>query len=130
MTGPFVGTIETSLVFGMLGSRIVRKLKVDYDYTPPWSYYDEQQNRECVGETRLGLRLSIWAVPRRGNDKSPFAPVPGPYWASGDQLLAVGILPRPAFEQICRRVDLEARTADGERRQSSGRPAPALPDLL
>ena len=127
---PFSGSIEFKLTIRALDERVIRRARVNYTYTPTWSYYDVRSCKERAGEPVLDFGLSLLAVPRSDRNRSFSLPARSPYWVPVNQLLTVGVLRTPVYDQIRARIDFEAMGIDRRNRASAGLPMPLLPDQI
>lgn len=123
---PFSGSIEFKLTIRALDERVNRQARVNFTYTPSWPYYDVQSCKERAGEPDLDFGLSLLAVPRSDRNRSFSSPARAPYWVPVNQLLTVGVLRTPVYDQIRARIDAEALGIDRRNRTSAELPVPLL----
>ena len=131
MEHSFVGTLTFDVRLRVLGTSIKRQLRVNYQYMPPWRFWDPETGKQTVGTEALSLDLEILALPRAEGSMGLHGARLEPYWTSARELLAMGVLNRRVYDQLDRMVDADARTQDRERRQKA-KPTgkPPLPHKL
>lgn len=60
----FVGSVVFDLRLRLLGSSIIRQLRANYQYTPPWPYLDLETGNEVPALEASAVGLCILARPR------------------------------------------------------------------
>jgi len=124
----FAGQVVLDLHLRLLGASITRHLRANYEYTPPWPYFDFETGKEVMSGAALKLDLEILARPRA--EKPTKAKTGEPYWTSASDLLALGVLNRRVYKQLNAMIDSDAQFEDWLRRGGAGPGAPSLPNAL
>jgi len=130
MAHPFTGTIEFSVHLKLLGTTLMRRLRVTYEYTPKWPFFDPMIETETTEMEKLRLDLEILAKPQADGPLGSKSIRREPNWSSANQLLRSGLLNSRVYERIDAWIDGEARAQDLERRQKAQSPDPQLPNSI
>lgn len=130
----FTGTVELDLEFVMLGERVTRRIRLEYDYTPDWEYYDLTLAKPFVGwGPSWGIGISLYAQPEdeeeaeqrieNENEESRLDdgedPEP-PAWVPFSDLIRLGVLPYRVQDKFDELIDQKCRAEDIERRKAAG----------
>jgi len=127
----FIGSVVFDLRLRLLGSSIIRQLRANYQYTPPWPYVDLETGDEITGLEASTVGLDILARPRAEGPLARSAATREPYWTRVNDLLALGVLNLRIWDQLDAMIDADARLQDLERRQKANPGgAPSLPNIL
>ena len=126
----FTGEVVVDVHFRLLGSSITRQLRVNYEYTPSWPYFDPETGKEIASDPALKLDLEILARPRSENLTKSIPANREPYWTSASDLLALGVLNRRVYEQLNVMIDSDAHIEDLIRRHKADPGASSLPKVL
>jgi hypothetical protein len=104
----FRGTLNFDLTVELLGTRVARKARADYSYTPQWEYWDLRKQSPYVGWPGSGLCITIRTVP----DKD-LTPDGRPSWEKIDivDITEVWDILDEAIEAKCRVEDAKRRRA-------------------
>jgi hypothetical protein len=63
----FRGTLEFDLAIELLGSRVTRKARAEYTFTPEWPYYDKKKRGPHEGWPGSSLKPSFLTVQEDGH---------------------------------------------------------------
>lgn len=126
----FSGAVVVDLRLRLLGASITRQLRVNYEYTPSWPYFDVATGKEVVSDPALKLALDILARPRAEKPPKTTPANREPYWTSASDLLAVGVLNRRVYEQLNAMINNDARAEDWLRRGGASLGASSLTNAL
>jgi len=126
----FIGSVVFDLRLRLLGSTIIRQLRANYQYTPPWPHIDPETGSEVTRLEGSAVGLDILARPRAEGPLARSAAARGPYWTRVNDLLALGVLNLRIWDQLDAMIDADARHQDLERRQKANPGAPSLPNIL
>jgi hypothetical protein len=129
MTYPFTGTVMLDAQIKLLGTRIRRRVRFTYGYTPEWPFYDPETGTEKTADEAMSLGLEIEVKPRTMGWIWPKGAQPKPYWKTANELLEPGILNGRIYDRLDALIDVDARAQDLERRQEPGS-KPSLPNAL
>jgi hypothetical protein len=123
----FTGTIEFNLAFNAFGVDCVRRVRVNWAWTPEWPYLDIREKRVVEVLSRGGFGLKIWAVPEE--EMSVQTPAgtwkevkDEPGWIGANWLLMDGVLPKTVREQIEHEIEQRCQAEDQRRRALHGVP--------
>jgi hypothetical protein len=121
----FTGAVIFEAHLRLLGASIKREMRVAYEYTPPWPYFDPETATEITGDEKLTIGLEILARPRadRGSKGEP-------YWTSANEFLSFGVFNHRVYDRLDELIDTDARIQDLERRQKANPGNPSLPNVL
>jgi len=107
----FRGTLEFDLSVELLGSRVTRKARAEYTFTPEWPYYDKKKRAPYEGWPGSTIQLSILTVQEKEGHVGP------PTWESID-LLEIGEL----WDAIDDAIEARCKVEDAERRRAATAP--------
>jgi len=112
----FVGEYEFDLTFEMLGRRITRKAKADYEHTPCWEYFDLKRKALFVVDIpTTTFSLEILAMPREFHEDGTVTDEE-PYWVRLSDILEENLFP-DLMDALCDAIDDQCWSEDEERRK-------------
>lgn len=118
----FTGTYEFDLSIEMLGEKITRKMRADYEHTPEWEHWNLDKNSLFIGWAMSRLSLSAWIEPEKKviyTNDDPLSK--GPTWIEleGDDLytLESGDMSEKLFDAI----DDQCKVEDAKRRLAAAK---------
>jgi len=121
----FKGTTEFDITFEALGITCLRKVRVTWERTPAWPYYDLHKRGVVAMPAQGSMGLEIWAVP----DELGWRPTPNggwkrsrgeAVWVQAHPLLYDGVLPSSVSETLEERIEQQCRAEDLKRREEFG----------
>jgi hypothetical protein len=112
----FEGVIEFDLTVEMFGQRVTRKARADYNYTPPWPYYDTRKQAVYEGWHGSSMGFEFLNVPEKDGDLGD------PTWEKFD-ILEIGEL----WNILEDAIEERSKTEDAERRRVSAAGSAAPP---
>ena len=114
----------------VLGVSTRRLLRANYEYTPPWPFFDPETATEISAPSRLVLDLEARVRPGTPEAREE----DGVAWISAPTLLFSGALSPRVVDKLEELIDNEARLQDRERRRAAQPPDPPpaddLPDII
>ena len=126
MDYPFAGSIVFEARIKVLGVSAKRVLRANYEYTPPWPFFDAETGSEISAPSKLVLDLEAWVRPGTPEAREE----DGANWISAPSLLFSGALSARAVDKLKELIDNEARIQDRERRRAAQPPDPPPADDL
>ncbi|HEY6979596.1 hypothetical protein [Reyranella sp.] len=120
---PFIGSGYLNLDLRPLGIDAKRFVRVLYQYTPAWPYYDPAQGKEVT--VKAGIDIALDTRPRRPVQPVDHEATKDLVWFSMDILLVRHVLTVGLYERICEAIDTFARDEDRSRRRAAGAPPPS-----
>jgi hypothetical protein len=131
-TSPFQGAIQFDL---QRESRVTRRLRVTYDYTPEWPFFDPFTKSETTSALDLNISLEVKLsqlppVPETGPDFFSAVRAEWLEWYPVKDLLLIGLLNERALKRLEALIDIDAHQQDIERRrEAQGLPPDLEPKL-
>jgi len=114
----FAGNYEFDLVLETLGTRVTRKARAEYTFTPEWEYFDLRKQAPFVGWPGSMIRMFVQSVPDRDDRDVPS-------WVRMRDIIENGILPEEFWDALDDALDQRCKAEDAERRiQAAGRKMP------
>jgi hypothetical protein len=130
MDCPFAGSILFEAKIRVLGVAAKRVLRANYEYTPPWPFFDPETATEVSAPSKLVLDLEAWVRPGTPEAREEN----GANWLSAPFLLWTRALSPRVVDKLEELIDNEARIQDRERRRAVQAPDPPpaddLPDII
>jgi hypothetical protein len=102
----FSGVIKFDLTVEMFGKRVTRKARCNYEYTPPWAYYDPRKRAVYEGWHGSSMRVEFLSAPEKDGDLGD------PAWEKID-ILAIGEL----WNVLEDAIEEKSKAEDAERRR-------------
>lgn len=115
---PFIGSGYLNLDLRALGIDAKRFVRVLYQYTPAWRYYDAAQGREIEG--KAGIDIALDTRPRRPVQPVDHEAIKDLFWFSMDVLFVKKVITVGLYERICEAIDTFAKEEDRARRRAAG----------
>lgn len=106
----FVGSITFGLEFSALGEKFERQVRVNFQRTPEWPYWDVNCHKERIGYELTVTETDVYALPEIGTKAER-----RPSWERVD-LLVPGVITRALIDRIDQLIDDECRRLDQIRR--------------
>lgn len=130
----FVGTIDIDLAMSILGRSTTRVLRIEYQFTPEWEYYDHFKQALHVGWENSAISAKIQGITEGGEiERTPSGRSrtlrSQRVWHPAELLLEDGVMPREMYDAIYSAVEQKCIDEDMEARRSRGFPAGAYPSL-
>ncbi len=119
----FKGELEFDIEFDLLGFRVKRRARAQYEHTPEWEYFDLKKQALFTGFASSTYGLSLLTVPdERDLDVEVIEtyddqddPRP-PAWVRLD-LVRTGMLPEVVWDKVFYLIDEKCKAEDQERRR-------------
>lgn len=127
---PFIGTIEFVLSIRAFDERTACKARVDYAYTPHWTYFHVPSRTEKTHDQQLDLGLALLALTRRNRSRMGPPPAGSACWVPVSQLLTDGVLRPKVFERLRTQIDMDAQEVDRRNRINAGLTVPPVAEYL
>jgi hypothetical protein len=123
------GRAELDVIIEVFGLRIARKMRVEYNHTPEWEYFDLQKQAPYVGWDRTSWTLLMLTVPAEDadDDAKPAEDDDKPEWVKVGDLSQLGLLPRAFWDRLDEVTDANSSAEDAERRRRAAENPPASP---
>jgi hypothetical protein len=107
----FVGRLEFDISFTILGKRVKRKARAEYEFTPDWPYFDLQKKEPFVGWPGSIMTLHVLTVPHPDDTDAE-----EPHWVQMEDLAENDILPGEVWDRLRDAIDEKCKAEDAKRR--------------
>lgn len=120
---PFAGVIEFDMTMGLLGYQTTRKVRLEYQSSPEWAYFDPDTGSEVLGREGSSLVCEVHAEHGPGyrdqvtqNGRQVWKEL-ATTWETCNDLTAHGIWSDEMWDAIDSLIDKDCREKDAANRQ-------------